>query len=114
MTLSAGRLNVACGQHGLLPRQRAVVGFLDVVAAPWPRWHITHPNSVQYAESLGACRNGCVPDVRQAGFFKPSGRWCSGPTTPSSGMPDLLNAALETPLQRDGIAAPANQPQYAF
>ena len=109
MALPAGRLDVACRQDRLLPRQRAAVGFLDGGRRALPT--MTHDaaelvervrNNRMLAERLGA-------DIGKTRFFQSDVAGGAAIDDSELRQPDLLDSVVvvEVALQCDRVSPAA-------
>ena len=109
MTLSAGRLDVACRQDRLLPGQRAAVGFFDGGRRALST--VTHHAAElvkrvrdyrMHAERLGA-------DIGETGLFQSNVAGGTAIYDSELRQPDLLDAVVEVALQCYRLPAAPNQ-----
>src|SRR5215469_195118 len=114
MTLAAGRCDVLGRQNRLLPRQRAVVRFLERGGCALAAMAHHASELVDRVRNDGMFAKGLSADIRQAGFLlrNVTGRAAIDDT--EFRQPHLLKIALEVPPQSSRIAAAADHPQVAL
>ena len=111
MALPAGRLDIACRQDRLLPRQRAAVRFLDGSRRSLPT--VTHHatelvervrNDRMLAKRLGA-------DIGKTRFFQSNVTGGAAIDDSELRKPDLLDSVVivEVALQCDRVSPARNQ-----
>ena len=110
MTLSARRLDVARRQDGLLPRQRAAVGFLNSSCRTLSA--MTH-DATELVERVRYCRmlaEWLRADIGQGRFFQAGVAGGAAIHDSELRQPDLLDSVMvvKVALQCDRVASVAN------
>ena len=106
MALSARRLDIACRQNRLLPRQRAAVGFFD--GGRWALPAVAH----HAAELVKRVRNHRMlaerlrADIGQTGFFQSDVAGGAAIHDSELRQPDLLDAVVSWKWRCSVTASP--------
>ncbi len=116
MALPAGRLDVACRQDGLLPSQRAAVGFLDGGRRTLPT--VTHHAAklVKRVRDYRMAAEGLCADIGKTRFFQSNVAGGAAIDDSELRQPDLLDAVVfvKVALQRHRVSPALNQRKILF
>ena len=109
VALSAGRLQVLCGQQRFFPGERAHVSFFDGSRSALSTMAHRASKLFELMRDRRMRTVGLRGDVHQRRFFESRMTGLAAIDDIHLGQPDLLDAGLEVAAQGDGVTALADQ-----